>query len=282
SLGMEGISKSEVSRICADLDEVVERFRNRPLEGSYPYLWLDATYIKVRDQERVVSMAMVVAVGIRSSGEREIIGLDVGPADDRSFWLTFLRSLGARGLQGVLLAISDAHQGLRAAIEVALGNARWQRCRVHFMRNALALVGKAHQDFVAAALRTIFLQPDKGSAKAQLRQVADNFRDRFPKLVELLEEAAEDVLAYMSFPSEHRRQIHSTNPLERLNYEVKRRADVVGIFPNRSAAIRLLGSVLQEQNDEWATGRRYFSQESMNKLGSLQTGPDAKALLAAD
>ena len=266
ALGIGGVSKSEVSRICSELDEEVERFRNRPLESAYPYLWLDATYLKVRENGRVMGMAMVVAVGVRETGDREILGLDLGPAEDGPFWLSFLRSLVARGLRGVQLVISDAHEGLKQAIAAVLSGASWQRCRVHFMRNALAHVPKGVQNMVAAAIRTIFAQPDQEAARSQLRRVSDNMAPRFPRVAALVDGAQEEILAYMAFPEEHWRQISSTNPLERLNKEIKRRSDVVGIFPNRQATIRLVGSVLGEQDDEWSTGRRYFSQESMSKL----------------
>lgn len=281
SLGISGVSKSEVSRVCADLDEVVASFRNRPLEAAYPYLWLDATYLKVREQGRVISMAMVVAVGVRETGEREVLGHDLGPAEDGAFWLSFLRSLVARGLRGVQLVISDAHEGLRRAIAAALAPACWQRCRVHFLRNALSLVPKAAQPMVAGVIRTVFAQPDLAAARSQIARAVETLAPRFGKVAALLEEAGEDILAHMSFPAEHRRQIHSTNPLERLNKEIKRRTDVVGIFPNREAAMRLVGAILVEQNDEWLVGKRYFSQESMSKLFTAPDAPET-ALLAAD
>jgi transposase-like protein len=265
SLGVAGISKSEVSRICADLDDEVERWRNRPLIWHYPYLWLDATYIKVRDSGRVVSQAVVVAYGVRETGEREVIGIDIGPGEDGAFWQGFLRSLVKRGLGGVMLVISDAHIGLREAIESVLAGASWQRCRVHFMRNALSRVPKGAQAMVSAAIRTIFAQPDRESAHLQLGRVADNLRPRFSSVSVQLEEAEADILAYTAFPREHWRQLYSTNPLERLNKEIKRRSNVVGIFPNSKAVIRLIGSVLMEQQDEWEIGRRYFSLESMKK-----------------
>lgn len=265
SLGIGGISKSEVSRICQDLDEEVERWRSRPLDTRYPYLWLDATYVKVRDSGRVVSQAVIVAYGVRETGEREVIGLTIGPGEDACFWKEFLRSLVSRGLTGVMLVISDAHLGLREAIASVLTGASWQRCRVHFMRNALARVPKGAQAMVAAAIRTIFAQPDRESATLQLRRVADNLRQRFTAIADQLEEAEVDILAYTTFPREHWRQLYSTNPLERLNKEIKRRSNVVGIFPNSKAAIRLIGAVLMEQQDEWEIGRRYFSLESMKK-----------------
>jgi len=267
ALGMTGISKSEVSRVCAELDEMVQEFRNRPLTGRYPYLWLDAKYIKVREGGRVLSMALVVAVGVKETGEREVLGFDVGLSEDGPFWTEFLRSLVRRGLKDVLLVISDAHEGLKEAIRKVLGGSSWQRCRVHFMRNLLSQVPKDAKQMVAAFVRTIFAQPDKAAAHAQLANVADSLEQRFPKAAEMLREAEEDILAYMAFPGEHWRQLHSTNPLERLMREIGRRTDVVGIFPNRAALIRLAGAVLVEQQDEWiAAPRRYFSQESMNKL----------------
>ena len=266
ALGMTGISKSTVSRLCSELDAEVERFRNRKLEGSYPYMWLDATYLKVREAGRVQSMALVLAVGVKASGERGILGFDLGPSEDGAFWLEFLRSLVARGLKGVQLVTSDAHEGLKQAIPAALQGASWQRCRVHFMRNLLTHVPKAAQQVVAASIRSIFIQQHRADASAQLSHVHAGLEKRFPRAAKLLVEAEEDILAYMAFPSEHWRQLYSTNPLERLNKEVKRRTDVVGIFPNRAAVIRLAGAVLAEQDDEWSVGRRYFSQESMKKL----------------
>ncbi len=271
ALGMEGISKSEVSRICGELDEEVNKWRQRPLEGEYPYLWLDATYVKVREGGVVMSQAIVIAYGVRATGEREVLGIDVGLGEDGAFWTEFLRGLISRGLCGVRLVISDAHLGLREAIATALGGAAWQRCRVHFMRNALARVPRAAQNDVAATIRSIFAQPDQESAHRQLRFVADQLRPRHYRVAELLEEAEEDLLAHMSFPREHWRKLHSTNPLERVNKEIKRRTNVVGIFPNRNAVIRLVGALLMEQQDEWISGRRYFSEESIqNTLGDHQ------------
>lgn len=267
ALGMTGVSKSEVSRICGELDTRVEAFRQRPLETTYPYVWLDAKYVKVREGDRVVSMAVVVATGVRADGDREVLGLDVGLSEEAAFWTTFLRSLVARGLQGVRLVISDAHEGLRQAIQTVMQGASWQRCRVHFLRNVLGQVPKASQAMVAALVRTVFVQPDRKAADAQLTQVVAMLHDRYPKAAELLEAAAEDILAFMQAPPEHWRQVYSTNPLERLNKEIGRRTDVVGIFPNRAAVLRLVGAVLLEQNDEWiAAPRRYFSLESMAKL----------------
>ena len=266
ALGLDGIDKSEVSRIARELDEEVNLFLNRPLEGPYPYVWLDATYLKVRHDHRVVSKALVIALGVKMTGEREILGFAIGPCETEPFWHEFLKGLVSRGLGGVKLVISDAHEGLKRAIRKVLLEASWQRCTVHFMRNALAHVPRAAQQMVAAYIRTVFAQPDQETAKAQLGQVAGSLKGRFPRVAQMLCECEEDILAYMAFPKEHHRQIHSTNPLERLNKEIKRRADVVGIFPNDDSALRLLGSVMIEQNDEWVVLRRYFSQESMSKL----------------
>jgi transposase-like protein len=267
ALGLQGVSKSQVSVLCQELDGEVERFRTRPLTALYPYVWLDATFVKVRQDGRVVSAAVVLATGVNATtGLREVLGLDVGPSEDGAFWLGFLRSLVARGLSGVQLVISDAHEGIKTAIGAVLHGASWQRCRVHFLRNALALVPKSAAQMVAATIRTVFAQPDAGSAREQWRRVADGFRVRYPRLADLLDAAEADVLAYLAFPQEHWRQIWSNNPLERLNREVKRRTDVVGIFPNAAAIVRLVGAVLAEQHDEWQVGRRYFSAESLAKL----------------
>ena len=266
ALGLDGISKSQVSRLCEALDAEVERFRHRPLDGQYPYVWLDATFVKARGGGRVVARAVVLAIGVKASGEREVLGLDVGPSEDGAFWHQFLRGLVARGLSGVQLVISDAHGGLTAAIAAVLHGASWQRCRVHFLRNLLALVPKAAQEMVAATIRTVFAQPDPALAREQWRKVADGFRGKFPRVAELMDGAEADVLAYLAFPREHWRQIWSTNPLERLNKELKRRTDVVGIFPNDTAVVRLVGAILAEQHDEWQVSRRYFSAESLAKL----------------
>ncbi len=268
ALGMAGISKSQVSRLCQELDAEVARFRTRGLAGPYPYVWLDATFVKVREDGRVVSMAIVVAVGVNAGGQREVLGLDVGPSEDGQFWLRFLRDLVARGLTGVQLVTSDAHRGLTAAIAAVLQGASWQWCRTHFMRAALARVQKGAQQMVAATIRTVFVQPDPAAAREQWRKVADSFRGRFPRLAALLDEVETEVLAYLAFPPEHWRQVWSNNPLERLNREIKRRTDVVGIFPNDAAVTRLVGAILAEQHDEWQVARRYFSAESLAKLGA--------------
>jgi transposase-like protein len=266
SLGLSGIDKSSVSRICKQLDEVVEAFRNRPLEGEYPYLWLDALYVKVRVNHRVVSQALVIATAVRRSGEREILGVELGAAENGPFWLAFLRSLVRRGLHGVQLVVSDAHEGLKDAIAQVFSGASWQRCRVHFMRNVLAYIPHGEKSLVSALLRTIFTQPSRRDADLQWQQVSDQMRKRWPQAAALMDDAQQDVLAYMAFPVEHWTRLYSTNPLERLNKEVKRRTDVVGVFPDPAAVIRLVGAVLQEVDDEWQAGKRYFSLESMRKL----------------
>jgi transposase-like protein len=266
ALGLQGISKSQVSRLCQELDAEVERFRTRRLEGPYPYVWLDATFVKVREAGRVVSQAVVLAIGVTATGEREVLDLDVGPSEDGAFWVQFLRGLVARGLRGVHLVISDAHEGLKDAIRAVLQGAGWQRCRVHFVRNALAYVPKSAAQMVAATIRTVFVQPDEASARAQWRRVIDTFQARFPRLAALLDAAEADVLAYLAFPPGHWTKIWSNNPLERLIKEVKRRTDVIGIFPNTPAVIRLVGAVLAEQHEEWQVTRRYLSMESLTKL----------------
>jgi putative transposase len=281
ALGMAGISKSQVSRLCEELDEEVERFRGRPLEGPHPYVWLDATYVKARQDGRVASTAVVIAVGVNGkTGEREVLGVEVGPSEDGAFWASFLRSLVARGLRGVRLVTSDAHRGLKGAIEAVLVGASWQRCRVHFMRNALSLVPKAAQQMVGATIRTVFAQPDAENARQQWRRVSDGFQCRFWRLSELMEEAEEDVLAYAAFPQEHWQKIWSNNPLERVNKEVKRRTNVVGIFPNEAAVIRLVGSVLSEQHDEWQVSKRYFSAGSLAKLERREEMQEQPELVA--
>jgi putative transposase len=284
ALGISSLSRSEVSRICAALDTEVEAFRGRALdEIGYPYVWLDALYHKVREEGRVVSMATLIAIGVSAAGERSVLGVEVAAAggDEGAHWLPFLQGLNARGLAGVKLVISDAHVGLTAAIEASLLGASWQRCRVHAMRNALGLVPKGAQSMVAAAIRSIFEQPDEPSARAQLRRVIDGLQPRFARVAELLTAAEADLLAHFAFPSAHRRQIRSTNPLERLNKEIRRRTDVVGIFPNRMSLLRLVGMLLAEQDDEWSVGRRYFSVESMTLIGAPQREEVLPALLIA-
>jgi putative transposase len=282
ALGLDGVSKSEVSRICGALDPLVDAFRTRALTTEYPYLWVDATYHKVRVNGRVTSQATVVAVGVTSEGERQVLGIDVGPSEDRAFWTAFLRSLVKRGLRGVRLITSDAHEGLKQAIATVLSGATWQRCRVHFMRNLLATVPRGAREAIAAVVRTIFAQPDHATAMTQLRKVADGLRARFAQAAALLEDAAEDILAYRHLPIEHQRQLHSTNPLERLNKEIKRRSNVVGIFPTPQSVIRLVGAILLEQDDEWAVAeRRYFSAESMKQLTAPALPATAQEIFAA-
>ena len=280
ALGVDaGISKSEVSRICAAMDEELEAFRTRSLsDTTYPYVFLDATYIKGRVNNRVVSRAVVVAMGVTKEGNREILGLSIGDSEDKVFWTEFLQSLRARGLTGVELVISDAHLGLKAAIcEVLVGSA-WQRCRVHFMRNVLVRVPKAHGQMVSAMIRTIFAQPDQASVHAQLEQVAGQLDGRLDVVSAMLRDAKEDLLAFSSFPQSHWTKIWSNNPLERVNAEIKRRTRVVGIFPNDASALRLITAVCVEQHDEWiASERRYLSEQSMAQLASTTTeiGPEA-------
>jgi transposase-like protein len=270
ALGIDsGISKSQVSRICAKLDVEVDAFRNRSLAHvEFPYVYLDATYVKARDTDlhQVVSRAVVIATGITADGQREVLGVDVGDSEDETFWTAFLRSLRSRALGGVRLVISDAHAGLRAAITKTVQGASWQRCRVHFARNLLATVPKAHTEMVAAAFRSIFALTDPADVRARWDEVTDTLAARFPRAADLLTSARTDVLAFCAFPREHWRKIWSNNPLERLNKEIKRRANVVGIFPNDAAVIRLVGAVLADQHDEWAVARRYLSESSMSTL----------------
>jgi transposase-like protein len=276
AMGMTGISKSQVSRLCEEIDERVKAFLERPIEGEWPYLWIDATYVKVREQGRIVSVAVILgssprtAVAVNTDGRREVLGMTVGPSEAEPFWTEFLRSLARRGLRGVKLVVSDAHEGLKAAIAKVL-HASWQRCRVHFMRNALAHAGRGLRRVVSAWIATAFAQDDAEAARTQWRQVADQLRPRLPKLAAVMDEAEADVLAFMGFPRDHRAKIHSTNPLERLNGEIKRRTDVVGIFPNEAAIVRLVGAILLEQHDEWAVQRRYMSLETLAELGDNAT-----------
>jgi putative transposase len=263
ALGMSGISKSQVSRLCEEIDERVSAFLDRPIEGDWPYLWIDATYVKVRSNGRVVPVAVIMAVGVNADGRREVLGMDIGPSEAETFWTAFLRKLARRGLRGVKLVVSDAHEGIKAAVSKVL-SATWQRCRVHFMRNALAHAGRSGRRVVSAFIATAFAQDDAEAAKAQWRRVADQLRPKVAKLATLMDEAEADVLAYMTFPAAHRTKLHSTNPLERLNGEIKRRTDVVGIFPNEAAITRLVGAILLEQNDEWAVQRaRYITLETI-------------------
>ena len=272
AMGLSGISKSTVSKLCKDIDKRVNEFLERPLTGEWPYVWLDATYLKMRQGGRIVSVAAIIAVAANTDGRREIIGLGLGPSEAETFWMDFLRGLKARGLDGTKLVISDAHNGLRAATERVF-DATWQRCRVHWMRNALAHVSRGQHTVVAAAIRQAFDQPDRKQAGETWRRVADQLRSHWPKLAELMDESEHDVLAYMAFPRQHRTKLHSTNPIERLNKEVKRRADVVGIFPNEASIIRLISAVLFEQNDQWQTASRYMQVEAFAQIDHEETDP---------
>jgi transposase-like protein len=265
AMGASGISKSQVSRLCEEIDERVNAFLARPIEGEWPYLWIDATYLKTREAGRIVSTAVILAVGVNSDGRREVLGIATGASEAEPFWTAFLRSLADRGLRGVKLVIADDHKGLRAAA-TRVFHASHQRCRVHWMRNAMAHLAPKQRPAVVAMLKTIFAQDTAEAAREQWTSVAEALRERCPKLVELMDRSREEVLVYMSFPREHWGQIASTNPLERLNGEIKRRADVVGIFPNDRAVIRLVGALMLEQNDEWAVSRRYMSLESLSAL----------------
>jgi len=266
AMGMSGISKSQVSRLCEEIDGKVTAFLERPIEGDWPYLWIDATYVKVRQAGRIVSVAVIVAVGVNSDGRREVLGMDIGPSEAEPFWTDFLRKLTRRGLRGVKLVISDAHEGIKAAVAKVL-HATWQRCRVHFMRNALAHASRQGRRVASAFIATAFAQDDAEAARFQWRKVADQLRPKVQKLARLMDEAEADVLAYMTFPKDHRPKIHSTNPLERVNGEIKRRTEVVGIFPNEEAITQLVGAILLERNDEWAVQRaRYMTLETIAPL----------------
>jgi putative transposase len=265
AMGLSGIGKSTVSKLCRDIDDRVNAFLERPLTGDWPYLWLDATYLKQREGGQIRTVAVIIAVAVNTEGKREIVGLHIGPSEAEIFWSTFLKSLVRRGLRSTRLVISDAHEGLKAAIRRVLGST-WQRCRVHWMRNAQAYVPKGQQNMVSAALRQAFTQLDHPHATQTMRHLADQLRDKWPKLGAFIDETEADVLAYMNFPAQHRVKIHSTNPIERLNKEVKRRADVVGIFPNEASIIRLIGAVLLEANDEWQLQHRYMQTEAMAEL----------------
>lgn len=266
AMGAQGMSKSEVSRMAATLDEEVRAFRERPLEKGYPYLWLDALYVKVREGGRTVSKAVLVATGVATTGEREVVGVQVASGEMEGCWKAFLEGLVVRGLSGVQLVISDAHTGLRGAIRRVLTGTTWQRCYVHFLRNVLALLPKHTQAMAAAAFRMAFMQPTRELAQEFFAKAVAMLEPKYAEAARCARDAEEDVLAYMSFPEAHWRQIRSTNPLERLNKEIRRRTDVVGIFPNDAALLRLVTMLLAEQNDEWLVGRRYFSIESMQRL----------------
>jgi putative transposase len=266
AMGIDGISKSQVSTMAKELDSMVEAFRSRPLEaGPYTYIWLDALTQKVREGGRVVNVAVVIATGVNNEGRRESLGFDVITTEDGAGWTAFLRSLVARGLSGVSLVVSDDHKGLKTAIEAVLPGASWQRCRVHFGRNLMTRVPRSSQGMVATLVRTIFEQPDHDSVWAQHARVVDQLSGRFDDAAAMLADAAEDLLAFSTFPAEHWSNIRSNNPQERLNKELRRRTDVVGIFPNRAAVVRLVGAVLCEQNDEWAVAKRYMGSESLAK-----------------
>lgn len=270
AMGMTGISKSEVSRLCEEIDERVLAFLNRPIEGEWPYLWIDATYLKVRRAGRIVSVAAIIAVGVNTEGVREVLGLAVGTSEAETFWTEFLRSLMRRGLRGVKLVISDSHSGIKAAVAKVF-TATWQRCRVHFMRNALAYAGKGQRKMIHALIVTAFAQETPEAAQAQWNAVTEQLRAKTPQLAEYLDDARDDVLAFMAFPKAHRTQIASTNPLERLNAEIKRRTNVVGIFPNDAAILRLVGALLLEQNDEWQVQRRYMTLEGLQAVSTNET-----------
>jgi putative transposase len=278
-LGIDGMTKDRVSALCRALDEQVEAFRQRPLEGAYPYLWLDAKQVKVRDHGRVVSKAVVVAYAVHESGVREVIGVDIGEVESGAFWVEFLRSLRKRGLDGVRLAISDQHEGLKAAIARVLA-CSWQRCAVHFTRDTVMHCRRDQRGLVAAALREIFNAEGYEQAKDRVGHVLERLQPVAPKVCELLEAAEEDLIAFYGFPPEHWTKLRSTNPLERVNKEIGRRTDVVGIFPNDKAVIRLAGALLIEQNDEWLVSRRYLSVESMTLI--LQDADDEQDSLPAE
>ena len=276
-LGLDGISKSQVSELAKTLDEVVEGWRSRPLDaGPYTYVWVDAVTQKVREGGRIVNVAVVHAVGVNAEGKRETLGMDVITCEDGAGWTAFLRSLVARGLSGVQLVISDAHAGLTDAVAAVLPGAAWQRCRTHFMRNLLSRVPKSAHGLVAPLVRSIFEQPDQDSAWAQHARIVEQLTGRFDAAAELLAEAGHEILAFTAFPKAHWRQLRSNNPLERLNKEVRRRTDVVGIFPNRAAIIRLVGAVLAEQHDEWQVARRYMSADSLATARNRSDEPDNK------
>ncbi|GBQ93657.1 IS256 family transposase [Gluconobacter albidus] len=270
AMGAGGVSKSQVSRLVGEIDERVNSFLSRPIEGEWPYLWIDATYLKLRQGGRIVSIAVIIAVGVNTDGRREVLGVATGPSEAEAFWTDFLRSLADRGLRGVKLVVADAHAGLRAAAGRVF-NATLQRCRVHWLRNALAYAHAKQRPAITALLRTIFTQETADDAARQWRHVTDKLREGFPKLADFMERTEPDVLAYMGFPREHWTQISSTNPIERVNREIKRRCDVIGIFPNDAAIIRLVGALMLEQNDEWAVCRRYMTLEGLAAISHNQT-----------
>ena len=276
ALGGSGISKSEVSRLCQEVEGRVREFLERPIEGSFPYVWLDATYVKVRDGARIVSKAVVIAIGLNQEGKREVLGMRVGHAETEEFWTEFLRSLLDRGLRGVQLAVSDSHAGLKRALERCMG-CQWQRCRVHFMRNVLARVSTGRKEMVACFIRTAFAQTTPEDTRAKWQEVADGLESAFLDVADLMRQAMEDVLAHRAHPVNLWPQLASTNGLERLNREIKRRADVVQIFPNESGVIRLVGAILMEQHDEWQVARRQTPRESLGLPSNKQDALLARA-----
>ncbi len=282
TLGIERLSKSQVSVMAKELDAMVESFRSRPLDpAGYPYVWVDALTMRVREEGRIVNVCAVVATGVTGDGKREILGVDVVTSEDGAAWMAFLRGLVARGLTGVRLVVSDAHEGLKGAIAATLDGASWQRCRTHFMRNLLTRVPKSAQPAAATIVRSIFAQPDAATTWAQLHRVTEQLGEKFPIAAAMLADAAEEILAFSHFPKEHWRQIWSNNPQERLNKELRRRTDVVGIFPNRDAVIRLVGAVLAEQHDEWAVARRYMSAESLTRSSTTIDTEDVPTIRQA-
>lgn len=266
ALGLQGIDKSKVSRICKELDEMVAQFRGRPLQDKYPYIWLDAIVLNVRENHRVVKLSLGIGIGVDEHGERHILGFDLGAGESEAFWLGFLRSLKQRGLKETMLVISDAHSGLKTAIAQALSGTSWQRCSVHFMRNVLAQVSHRDKKQVANAIKLIFEQPDQQSSKKYLEHLAKLMQQRWPKVTQMLLGAEEDILAYKTFPKKHHRSIHSVNPLERINREIRRRTRVVGVFPNRESVFRLVGTLLMDMDEDWRGGRRYMAEDGIQKL----------------
>ena len=266
AFGLPGIDKSKVSRICKELNEMVQHFRERPLQACYPYIWLDAIVLKVRENHRVVNLSLAIAIGVDQQGERHIMGFELGAGESEAFWLDFLRSIKKRGLEEAKLVTSDAHSGLVSALSQALSGAAWQRCTVHFMRNVLAQIAHKDKKQVAAALKLIFEQPDHRTALIYLERLAEGMQNRWPKAAEMLLEAKEDILVYKTFPEEHHRSIHSVNPLERLNREIRRRTRVVGVFPDRASVYRLVGTLLVNTDEDWRAGRRYMGKEGVEKI----------------
>lgn len=278
ALGLKGIDKSQVSRICKEFDHIVEQFRNRPLQGLYPYVWLDAMYLKVRQNHRVVNMAMVIAIGVDPNGERHMLGFDLGASENEDFWLAFLRSLVRRGVKSVQLVTSDAHEGLKKALSQVFSGASWQRCRVHFIRNMLAHIPKRDKTAVADAVRMVFDQSDRYTAGLELHSLVDRLQNHYPEAAKLLAEAEDDILVYKTFPRVHWRRIHSTNPLERIHKEVRRRTNVMGVFVNQASAFRLVGMTLKETDEDWRAGRKYFHKENMEQLQEWELNADKEAV----